>query len=517
VADEPEERLRRGLAELQATEFLYETRLFPDLEYTFRHALTHEVTYSGLLQERKKALHAKVVEAIEHVHGDRLAEHAEALAQHAVRGEVWEKAVDYLREAGAKAHARDAFGEALDQFEQALEIIPRLPATPANLRRAIDVRLDLHLPLFVLGQVPRLIQLHQEAEQLARQVDDPGRLGRISYRMGAYSWVNGQYAPTIEYARQALHIAEVTQDPELKIVATYILGVGHHGRGEYRTAIDVLVGYLDGPDAELAKRRLGLSSGSPYVVGCHRLVRCLGALGEFERARQYADYAVQAAEGGDDPPSQAWAYTGRAFPMIAKGEFAHALPWLERAVQLCEAKRVLLCLPTAYVIAGLALAWLDRPIEGLSYLERGVTTLESMGAKFDLSLAYLAWAEGLLLSGNIQDAKRRADRALELAVASDERGNEAGILCLLADISASEAPPALERAISFYEQAKTLAGELGMRPLVAHCHLGLGKLSRRTGKREEAREHLSTAATMYRDMDMGFWLEQAEAEMREQS
>jgi tetratricopeptide (TPR) repeat protein len=203
--------------------------------------------------------------------------------------------------------------------------------------------------------------------------------------------------------------------------------------------------------------------------------------------------------------------------MIAKGEFAHALPWLERAVQLCEAKRVLLCLPTAYVIAGLALAWLDRPIEGLSYLERGVTTLESMGAKFDLSLAYLAWAEGLLLSGNIQDAKRRADRALELAVASDERGNEAGILCLLADISASEAPPALERAISFYEQAKTLAGELGMRPLVAHCHLGLGRLSRRTGKREEAREHLSTAATMYRDMNMGFWLEQAEAEMREQS
>ena len=513
VADEPEDRLRRGLAQLQATEFLYQTRLFPDIEYTFRHALTHEVTYSGLLQERKKLLHAKVVEAIERVHADRLAEHAEALARHALRGEVWEKAVDYLRQAGAKAHARGAFQEALDQFEQALEIIPRLPATPANLRRAIDVRLDFHLPLFVLVQIPRLIQLHQEAEQLARQVDDPGRLGRVSYRMGAYSWMNAQYARTIEYARQALHMAAAAQDPELRILATYILGLGYHERGEYRTAIDVLMGYLDGPDVELAKRRLGLASGSPYVLGCHRLVRCLSALGEFERALRYADDAVQAAEAADDPPAQAWAYTGRAFPMIAKGEFAQALPWLERAVELCETKRVLLCLPAAYVNAGLALAWLNRPIEGLSYLQRGVTASESIGTKFYLSLSYLAWAEGLLLAGNSQDAKRTADRALELAVGSGERGNEVGILRLLAEISASEARPALGPAVSIYERARALAEELGMRPLVAHCHLGLAKLFRHTGERDEAQKHLSIATTMYRDMDMRFWLERADSEM----
>jgi tetratricopeptide (TPR) repeat protein len=509
VVEEPEDRLRQGLAQLQATEFLYETRLFPDLEYTFRHALTHEVTYSGLLQERKKALHAKVVEAIERVYADRLAEHAEALARHALRGEIWEKAVDYLRQAGAKAHARGAFQEALHQFEQALEVVPRLPATPANLRRAIDVRLDFHLPLFVLVQIPRLIQLHQEAEQLARQVHDPGRLGRVSIRMGAYSWMNAQYAGTIEYADQALHIAAATRDPELRILATYILGLGHQARGEYRTAIDVLMGYLEGPDVELAKRRLGFASGSPYVLGCHRLVRCLSALGEFERALRYANYLLQAAEAADDPPTQAWAYTGLAFPMLAKAEFAQALPWLERAIQLCETKKVLLCLPAAYVNAGLALAWTNRPTEGLPYLERGVTASESMGAKFDLSLSYLAWAEGLLLAGNIQDAKRTADTALKLAVASGERGNEAGILRLLAEISACETPPALGPAVSLYERAKALAGELGMRPLVAHCHLGLARLSERDGDRDEARKHVAAATAMYRETGMRFWLERA--------
>jgi tetratricopeptide (TPR) repeat protein len=201
--------------------------------------------------------------------------------------------------------------------------------------------------------------------------------------------------------------------------------------------------------------------------------------------------------------------------MITKGEFAQALPWLERAVQLCETKRVLLCLPTAYALAGWAMACLNRILEGLSYLERGVTASESIGTKFHLSLSYLAWAEGLLLAGNIQDAKRTADRALELAVASGERGNEVGILRLLAEISASEAPPALEPAVSFYERAKALAFELEMRPLVAHCHLGLAKLFGRTGKREQAHDHLATAATMYHELEMRFWLEKVEAEMRE--
>ena len=100
--------LRRGLAHLQAAEFLYETSLFPDLEYTFKHALTHEVAYGSLLHERQRALHARIVEAIETLYPDRLTEQVERLAHHAARGEVWEKAVTYLRQAGTKADARSA-------------------------------------------------------------------------------------------------------------------------------------------------------------------------------------------------------------------------------------------------------------------------------------------------------------------------------------------------------------------------------------------------------------------------
>ena len=128
---------------MQAAELLYETRLFPELEYTFKHALTHEVAYGSLLQERRRELHARIVGAIETLHADRLAEQVERLAHHSVRGELWEQAVAYCRQAGLKATARSANREATAWFEQALAALERLPESRERLEQAIDVRLDL--------------------------------------------------------------------------------------------------------------------------------------------------------------------------------------------------------------------------------------------------------------------------------------------------------------------------------------------------------------------------------------
>jgi predicted ATPase len=110
IAELPEDALHRGLTHLQAAEFLYETRLFPEREYTFKHALTHEVAYGSLLQERRRVLHARIVEGLETLAGERVAEQVEHLASHALRGEVWEKALPYFRQAGEKAMAREAAG-----------------------------------------------------------------------------------------------------------------------------------------------------------------------------------------------------------------------------------------------------------------------------------------------------------------------------------------------------------------------------------------------------------------------
>ncbi len=155
IADGPEETLHQGLTRLQAAEFLYEARLFPELAYTFKHALTHEVAYGSLLQERRRALHARIVEAIEGLYADRLTDQIERLAHHAVRSELWDKAVAYCRQAGGRAAARSAYREAVAYFEQALAALAHLPERRDTLEQAIDLRCDLRNALLPLGEQPR--------------------------------------------------------------------------------------------------------------------------------------------------------------------------------------------------------------------------------------------------------------------------------------------------------------------------------------------------------------------------
>ncbi len=148
IAELPEETFRRALAHLQEAEFLYETSLFPDLEYTFKHALTHEVVYGALLHDRRRQLHSAIVEAMEHHHAGRLGEQAERLAHHAVRGAMWEKAVTHLWQSGRNARARSAYRQATIFLEQAVESLTRLPDTAENAARRIDlVCRDLSDPL----------------------------------------------------------------------------------------------------------------------------------------------------------------------------------------------------------------------------------------------------------------------------------------------------------------------------------------------------------------------------------
>ena len=153
IAELPEETLYRGLAHLQAAEFLYETRLFPEREYTFKHALTHEVAYGSLLLERRRGLHARIVEALEALAPERVAEQVERLAHHALRGEVWAKAVTYCQQAGARAYDRAAFREAVAAFEQALQALAHLPEDGDTRGLAIELRLAVEQPAVRLGRV----------------------------------------------------------------------------------------------------------------------------------------------------------------------------------------------------------------------------------------------------------------------------------------------------------------------------------------------------------------------------
>ena len=188
IAEEPEDKLQQGLAHLQSAEFLYETGLFPEVEYTFQHGLTYEVAYGSVLHERRRALHARIVETIETRYSDRLTEQVERLAYHAFRGETWQKATDYLAQAGARALDRSAHREAESYFEQALSALAHLPETRETRECAIDLRLGLRSSLVAQGEIEAVRKHLADAEQLASALGDQLRLGGCRSRPPTTVW-----------------------------------------------------------------------------------------------------------------------------------------------------------------------------------------------------------------------------------------------------------------------------------------------------------------------------------------
>ena len=232
--------MRRGLAHLQAVEFLYQTSLFPDLEYTFKHALTHEVTYGSLLQERRRELHTRLVDAIETLHPDRLGEHIERLAHHALRGELREKAVSYLRQAGLKAAARSALPEARGWFEQALGVLEAQPGARLHWSRASRYRLELRPILAQLSEVQMTLERLREAEALAERLNDDRRRGRVCAFMTNSHSLLGELDEARASGTRALAIARGRLgDLELRILATTYLEQVHYFRGEYERVVDL--------------------------------------------------------------------------------------------------------------------------------------------------------------------------------------------------------------------------------------------------------------------------------------
>ena len=204
IADAPEHEVRAELTHLKAAEFLYETRLFPDVEYTFTHALTHEVAYEGLLHDRRRILHARITEALEQLAPERAAEQAERLAHQALRGELWDKAVAYLRQAGLRAMARAANRLAIAHLEQALGALRRLPESRETTELTIDIHLDLRNALLPLSEWARMGEHLHEAELLARALGDQHRLGRVAMFMVVQCLFTGDHDQAVRFGQEAV-------------------------------------------------------------------------------------------------------------------------------------------------------------------------------------------------------------------------------------------------------------------------------------------------------------------------
>ena len=308
IADQSEEEISRGLIRLQAAEFLYETSLFPEIEYTFKHALTHEVAYGSVLQERRRVLHVRIVEAIERLYPDRLSEHVELLAHHASRGELWEKAVDYLHQAGKKAAGRSATQEAIAYFEQALEALKQLPESHQTLEKAISLRVDLGPALISTKGfgAPEVEENYTRARVLCEQLGETPQLFPVLWGLARMHDIRGELRVGRELGEQLLKLAQRAQEPALLLEAHHELWANLTELGELTSARTHLEQGFALYDPQKHRHHAFLYGGHDPGVCCrYHAAQVLWLLGYPDQALRRSQEALSLARELSHPSTMA--------------------------------------------------------------------------------------------------------------------------------------------------------------------------------------------------------------------
>jgi tetratricopeptide (TPR) repeat protein len=319
IADISEEALCHSLAQLQSAELLYETSRFPERAYTFKHALTHEVAYGGLLHERRRALHARIVAVLETLAGDRVDDQVEQLAHHTLRGEVWDKALAYGRQAGDKAQTRSAYREALVCYEQALAALNHLPESRAITAQAIDLRLGLRTVLTALGEAPGRMRDHlRHAETLAQTLGDPRRLGQVYAAISDNCWLACEVDRAIDYGQRVLALAAPLGHVGLQARPHLSLGHAYYDAGDYPRAVESLGRNVATLQGDLLSERFG-SNGIVAVSSRAWLSYCHAERGAFTEGLALAEEGLRVAETVHDPFSQIEACRGVSVVHLRQG------------------------------------------------------------------------------------------------------------------------------------------------------------------------------------------------------
>jgi predicted ATPase len=487
--------LRRGLAQLQAAEFLYETSLFPEIEYTFKHALTLEVAYQSLLRERRRLLHAGVLAALEARAEPQGAASVEILAHHALRGEVWEAAASYLYRAGAKAQAEARYGPAVEYYEAAVDALQRL-GEAADPRLELDVYLELWSTRISTNRVDRLGELAARVEALARRLDAGPRLAQVQVRQAQAIAIAGAIPGTLvsalERASQAAAGAGAA-DLRTQSYARFVMGVACRDMGRLEEAVRE----HDAGALLFATAAAGHEPGLVYpilVSLCGWRSEVEAALGRFDAALTAGNEALRVATEIRHSSSLAIASAFLGYAHLLRGDLPAAIPILERGLAIAEEHDVMhgICANGVYLAWALCLA--GERARGLECVDQALerhATAVMQWTRFGTvtAAAYLA-------GGRAAEARRVVAAGMAAAAEREARGYRAPLLRLDAEILLADGDTAAAQPRA--EEALAVAVEIGARPEIGHCHRVLAQLS-------ASSEHAAAARRIFDELGMTFW------------
>ena len=431
--------------------------------FHFRHALTREAVYRGIMRRRRMDIHARVITAIERLHHNRIREYSETLAEHAQRAEDWPRAVDYARMSANKAVERSSNRAAVTCLNEALVAAEHMPEEPALL---LDVLLELRYPLFKLGLLEKVSEILARAAGLAYALDDPRRLSLMHAYQSHISYAQGASARALREAMESHKAAARIPDKGLMVRARFQEGLVLTYRGAYAEGITALSEVLENVTA-------GFGAGSyPDLAMATNarayISRAQAERGAFEEARVHAVAAVGLAETIEDAFVQIFAALCTGFLHLSLREPEPAITWLERAREqsiLAEASDYITPLPSGFL--GMAYVLAGQPARAVTVLEDAIRQAGAIGFRAGQPYRKAALARAYAALGRLPDARTLAEEADQEASAQGEVFGQATALCVLAEIAISAAEP--RDAQHYLDCACDLARQHGLAPIEAWC------------------------------------------------
>jgi class 3 adenylate cyclase/tetratricopeptide (TPR) repeat protein len=494
------------LEALTHAELIHETRFFPELEYIFKHAVTQDVAYQSLLAQRRKELHGAIGRAIEDLYADRLAEHATILAYHYARSERQDKTVEYALLAGDQAARLYANAEATTYYEQALTMARALPPAPPAHCAEIDAALKLAAVGMTRQDIERDRRNVERARALAEQLQDEGRLAQALYWLGRLQYVLGDSASAIAYAEQSLEIADRLSDETLAAPPVNLMA-----RASCWFDLSKACRMFERSVEQMS--RLGNKGEEATASGFAGFL--FAFTGEFDRALAYAKRAVELAQEIKNPLAEAAAYQFRAAVLDHHGEWARAIADYECARHVAERAGDLFRVFIVKFWEGRAHTRAGNASRGRTLVEEGFALAERIGTKFALAQGKVSFAESLLALGELDEACRVCQETITLTEESGDRFHAALAHRTFAEALIRLRPPGSQGAQREILEAIRIQQEIGARPELARSYVSYSRLLKATGEIEQAREHLTQAIDMFRQMGMAWDLGHAEQALRE--
>jgi len=487
----PPQQLERLLSGLQTREFIYEQLAVGDVEYTFKHALTHDVAYNSLLTGHRKVLHERTAQAIEELFSERLEDHLTELAHHFDRGGNVPKAVEYLGRAGDRALQQMAHSEAGGYFTRALELLPRLPEGTARDCQELDLQMALNLSLyFAIGlRGPGRELALVRARELSEQLGDNDRLMEALLALAQFRSNPRDFELARELVERVLAMAQQANALPMLAGAHVALGVVRYNTGQFPAAREHLERAVEifgaGPSLNYRTYLLGAAQAAPNI-----LVSALVILGYPLTALGRAHELLTAARRSSDPYSIANALVSDVVHHILLRDTRMVAERADEMRSIATEHGMAFPLFLATFERGWAMAAAGRGEEGFAEMRRSVS--DPMFAESSVTpLLLITLAESCGKNGRVDEGLDLVAKGLATAEQTGQRVGEAelhrlrGDLLMIKDLGkVAEAERCLRTAIHVARRQDARFFEL-------RATVSLARLLKRQGSRAEARTMLA--------------------------